>query len=113
MSLSRRLLVLSSALWPLARPRVAVAADPSAAPALVQRFYDELLAVMKEAKRLSFDQRYSRLAPAVLRRRAASSLDRPSGAEVDNRASTSADGSVCQASVTCRWPLRPWSRPRR
>jgi phospholipid transport system substrate-binding protein len=67
MSLSRRLLVFSLALSPLARPRVAVAADPSAAPALVQRFYDELLAVMKEAKRLSFDQRYSRLAPAVER----------------------------------------------
>jgi phospholipid transport system substrate-binding protein len=68
MSLSRRLLVLSLALSPLSRPRLAAAADPGAAPAaLVQRFYDELLAVMKEAKRLSFDQRYSRLTPAVNR----------------------------------------------
>ena len=30
-----------------------------------QRFYDALLAVMKEAKRLTFDQRYQRLAPAI------------------------------------------------
>jgi phospholipid transport system substrate-binding protein len=68
MSLSRRLLVFSLALSPLTGPRLAAAADPGAAPAaLVQRFYDELLAVMKEAKRLSFDQRYSRLTPAVNR----------------------------------------------
>ena len=68
MSLSRRLLVFSLALSPLTVPRLAAAADPGAAPAaLVQRFYDELLAVMKEAKRLSFDQRYSRLTPAVNR----------------------------------------------
>ncbi|HVH81401.1 MAG TPA: ABC transporter substrate-binding protein [Stellaceae bacterium] len=31
----------------------------------IQRFYDALLAVMKEAKHLSFEQRYQRLAPAV------------------------------------------------
>jgi phospholipid transport system substrate-binding protein len=68
MSLSRRLLVFSLALSPLAAPRLAAAADPGAAPAaLIQRFYDDLLAVMKEAKRLSFDQRYSRLTPAVNR----------------------------------------------
>lgn len=47
---------------------MAVGADPGAAPAgLVQRFYDDLLAVMREAKRLGFDGRYSRLAPAVER----------------------------------------------
>src|SRR5437763_17005802 len=67
MSVALRVLMTALRLWPVARPRAAVAADPSAAPALVQRFYDELLAVMKEAKRLSFDQRYSRLAPAVER----------------------------------------------
>jgi phospholipid transport system substrate-binding protein len=33
--------------------------------AVIQRFYDALLAVMKEAKHLSFDQRYQRLAPAI------------------------------------------------
>ncbi len=33
--------------------------------ALIERFYAALLAVMKEAKRLSFDQRYGRLAPAI------------------------------------------------
>ena len=68
MPLSRRLLVFSLAVSPLAGPRPAAAADPGTAPAaLVQRFYDDLLAVMKEAKRLSFDQRYSRLTPAVNR----------------------------------------------
>lgn len=55
-------------LSPLTRLRRAAAAEPGAAPAtLVQRFYDELLAVMKEAKRLRFDERYSRLAPAIER----------------------------------------------
>jgi phospholipid transport system substrate-binding protein len=46
--------------------RGALAADAGAGPAAtIQRFYDTLLSVMKEAKRLSFDQRYQRLAPAV------------------------------------------------
>ena len=64
MSLSRRwLLALPLAL--LARLPDAAGAD--AAPAVIQRFYDELLAVMKEAKRLSFDQRYERLAPTIAR----------------------------------------------
>jgi phospholipid transport system substrate-binding protein len=66
MSPSRRLLLLSLALSTLTWPGAPAAADPGAAPAaLVQRFYDDLLGVMKEAKRLSFDQRYDRLAPAV------------------------------------------------
>ncbi len=65
MSPFRRLLLLSGALSPLMR-LPAAAADPEGAPsALVQRFYDELLAVMKEAKRLSFDERYNRLAPSI------------------------------------------------
>jgi phospholipid transport system substrate-binding protein len=65
MPLSRRLfLVLPLAI--LARRGTAVAADPGAAPtALVERFYAALLAVMKEAKKLSFDERYKRLAPAI------------------------------------------------
>jgi phospholipid transport system substrate-binding protein len=68
MSPSRRLLLLSPVLAPLARPRIAVGADPGAAPAAsVQRFYDDLLAVMRDAKRLGFDGRYSRLAPSVER----------------------------------------------
>jgi phospholipid transport system substrate-binding protein len=42
------------------------AADAGAGPVVaIQRFYDVLLSVMKEAKHLSFDQRYQRLAPAV------------------------------------------------
>jgi phospholipid transport system substrate-binding protein len=44
----------------------AMAAESGAGPtAVIQRFYDALLAEMKEAKRLTFDQRYQRLAPAV------------------------------------------------
>lgn len=46
--------------------RGARAADPDSGPvATIQRFYDALLAVMKEAQRLSFDQRYQRLATPV------------------------------------------------
>jgi phospholipid transport system substrate-binding protein len=68
MSPSRRLLLLSLSLVPLARSRMAAGADPGAAPgASVQRFYDDLLAVMRDAKRLGFDGRYSRLAPTVER----------------------------------------------
>ena len=68
MSPSRRLLLLSPVLALLVFSRRAAGADPGAAPAAsVQRFYDDLLAVMREAKRLGFDGRYSRLAPAVER----------------------------------------------
>jgi phospholipid transport system substrate-binding protein len=68
MTLSRRLLLVLL-LVILAGPNDASAANPGAAPpvVLIERFYAELLAVMKEAKRLSFDQRYARLAPAVAR----------------------------------------------
>jgi phospholipid transport system substrate-binding protein len=64
MSFSRRLL-LGLPLAILARPRAASAADPGSAPALILRFYDTLLAVMKQAKKLSFDERYNRLAPTI------------------------------------------------
>ena len=68
MSPSRRLLLFSAAVWPLIRLHAVVAAEPGAPPtSLIQRFYDDLLAVMKEAKRLSFEERYNRLAPAVSR----------------------------------------------
>lgn len=43
--------------------RRALAADPGGAPAVIQRFYDALLAEMKA--HLSFEQRYQRLAPAI------------------------------------------------
>jgi len=44
----------------------AMAAESGAGPtAVIQRFYDALLSEMKEAKRLTFDQRYQRLAPAI------------------------------------------------
>ena len=63
MPFSRRFLLV----LPLAvlAGRAAVAADPSAAPALIERFYATLLAVMREAKKLSFDERYKRLAPTI------------------------------------------------
>ena len=62
MSVSRRAFLIAPlpvALW----LRGAGAADSPAAT--IQHFYDVLLSVMKEAKRLSFDQRYQRLAPAI------------------------------------------------
>jgi phospholipid transport system substrate-binding protein len=65
MPVSRRAILL----FPLSAalsPPGARAADPGTGPAtMVQLFYDALLSVMKEAKRLSFDQRYQRLAPAI------------------------------------------------
>jgi phospholipid transport system substrate-binding protein len=59
----RRLLVMPLAI--LAGRRAAAAADPGSAPALIERLYAALLAVMKEAKKLSFDERYRRLAPTI------------------------------------------------
>jgi phospholipid transport system substrate-binding protein len=63
MSFSRRL-IIALPLAILAEPRGAAAADTPVA--LIERFYGALLAVMKEAKRLSFDARYNRLAPAIM-----------------------------------------------
>jgi len=62
---SRRVFLVS--LLPAAvAVRRALAADGGASPtAVMQRFYDALLSEMKEAKRLTFDQRYQRIAPAV------------------------------------------------
>jgi phospholipid transport system substrate-binding protein len=64
MSLSRRALLWALPLSTLAlRPAFAV---PEAGPGgLIERFYADLLAIMKEAKRLSFAARYDRLAPSV------------------------------------------------
>jgi len=60
----RHLLILPLAI--LAGRRAAAAADPGTAPAaLIERLYAVLLAVMKQAKKLSFDERYKRLAPAI------------------------------------------------
>lgn len=67
MPITRRTLLLTP-LAAAAIPARGFAAGASAEPvAVIQRFYDELLAVMKEGKRLSFDQRYQRLAPVVTR----------------------------------------------
>ena len=62
MSISRRLLL---ALPLVAGMRPAAAAEAGSAPAVIERFYAQLLAVMKDAKRLGFDGRYTRLAPAI------------------------------------------------
>jgi phospholipid transport system substrate-binding protein len=66
MSLSRRAVLIASllAFW---AGRRAIAAEGGDAAAVIQHFYEDLLAVMKEAKHLSFDERYKRLAPAVTR----------------------------------------------
>jgi phospholipid transport system substrate-binding protein len=62
MPVSRRAFLMAS--LPVAlRLRSAWAADSPSA--VIQRFYDALLSVMKEAKHLSFDQRYQRLAPVI------------------------------------------------
>lgn len=64
MTVSRRLVLFT--LPALAIPaRRAAAADAAAAPAVIQRFCDALLAAMKAGRQLSFTQRYERLAPAV------------------------------------------------
>jgi phospholipid transport system substrate-binding protein len=65
MPVSRRAVLLSFIPMSLGLHRV-LAADAGSGPvAVVQKFYDVLLSVMKDAKHLSFDQRYQRLAPAI------------------------------------------------
>jgi phospholipid transport system substrate-binding protein len=64
MPVSRRAFLIAA--LPVVMLRRALAADSGAgAAAVIQRFYETLLSVMKEAKNLSFDQRYQRLAPAI------------------------------------------------
>jgi len=66
MAVSRRFLLLSPLMPAVAGVYLAFAAAAEITPeAAVGRFYDELLAVMKEAKRLSFEARYSRLAATI------------------------------------------------
>jgi phospholipid transport system substrate-binding protein len=68
MSLSRRVvLALALPLAGIVEARIGFAAEPGSAPALIEQFYGDLLAVMKQAKRLSFEDRYARLAPAISR----------------------------------------------
>jgi len=62
MPISRRL-VFGLPLALLTARRAGAAA--SAPAALIERFYDALVATMKEAKRLSFDERYRRLTAPV------------------------------------------------
>jgi len=66
MSLSRRALLWVLPLSTLAL-RPAFAAPEAGPGGLIERFYADLLAVMKEAKRLSFAARYDRLAPSISR----------------------------------------------
>ena len=66
MAVSRLFLLLSPLMPAVAGVYLAFAAAAEITPeAAVGRFYDELLAVMKEAKRLSFEARYSRLAATI------------------------------------------------
>lgn len=69
MPLSRRqLLALPLAAFAASGAAAETAAETAAEPGpLIRRFYDVLLAVMKEAQQLTFDQRYERLAPAIER----------------------------------------------
>jgi phospholipid transport system substrate-binding protein len=65
MPVSRRAILLSPLSMALGF-HTAMAADSGAEPVVViQRFYGALLSEMKEAKRLSFEQRYQRLAPII------------------------------------------------
>lgn len=64
MPVSRRALVTMLALPAAIGLGRARAAEPGP-DAVIRRFYDTLLAEMKDAQHLSFDQRYQRLAPAV------------------------------------------------
>jgi len=76
MSILRRAFLITGALA-ACPPGRGEAADGGAEPvAVIQRFYDDLLAVMKQAKQLAFDQRYQQLAPAVSRTFALSLMTR-------------------------------------
>lgn len=65
MPVSRRALVTMLAL-PAAIGLPRARAAETGPDAVIRRFYDTLLAEMKDAQHLSFDQRYQRLAPAVI-----------------------------------------------
>jgi phospholipid transport system substrate-binding protein len=65
MPASRRAFLVSLLSAAVAFDRALAAESGGGPTAVIQRFYDTLLAEMKDAKRLSFDQRYQRLAPAV------------------------------------------------
>src|SRR4029077_8708322 len=67
MPLSRRALLLALPLPIIAAFQPAQGAPEAGPGALIERFYAELLAVMKEAKRLPFAARYDRLAPSGAR----------------------------------------------
>jgi phospholipid transport system substrate-binding protein len=65
MQVSRRLLLFALLAGGLLSPPRAAAAEESAAPGVVRRLYDALLAAMKTGRQQSFTQRYERLAPVV------------------------------------------------
>ena len=66
MPFSRRLL-LSLPIAGLLASGAARAQSANPPVATIERFYDALLGVMREARRLSFDQRYGRLQPVIER----------------------------------------------
>jgi phospholipid transport system substrate-binding protein len=65
MPVSRRAFLIAALSVVMLRHGARAADSGAGAAAVIQRFYDILLSVMKEAAHLSFDQRYQRLAPAV------------------------------------------------
>jgi phospholipid transport system substrate-binding protein len=65
MPVSRREILLSPLPITLGFRGARAAEGPAGAAAVIRRFYDALLSVMKEAKRLTFDQRYQRLSPVI------------------------------------------------
>jgi phospholipid transport system substrate-binding protein len=65
MPVSRRAILLSPLPITLGFRGARAAEGPAGAAAVIRRFYDALLSVMKDAKRLTFDQRYQRLSPVI------------------------------------------------
>jgi phospholipid transport system substrate-binding protein len=65
MQVSRRLLLFAFPAVGLVGSHGTEAAEVSAAPAVIRRLYDALLASMKAGRQLAFSQRYERLAPVI------------------------------------------------
>ena len=65
MPVSRRFVLFAPSAAGILGPLAASGAEDSAAPEVIRRLYDALLASMKAGRQLSFAQRYERLAPAI------------------------------------------------
>jgi len=67
MSVSRRAFLIFTLPAAFGLTKTLAAEDATGPVAVIGRFYDDLLAVMKQAKRLTFDQRYNQLAAPIAR----------------------------------------------